>query len=64
LKRFNKRGKFIDNRVHNGKNNPRQKIGDDLRRRLLDRDLLQKWSGYNLEQRCMLIEKDYNVKLS
>jgi hypothetical protein len=64
LKRYNKRGEFIDNRINNGRNNPRQKIGDELRRRLLDRNLLQQWSGYNLEQRCILIEQDFGVKLS
>ena len=40
LKRYNKRGEFVDNRIHNGRNNPKHKIGADLRRRLLDRDLL------------------------
>ena len=48
LKRYLERGNTVDQRVHNGHNNPRHKIGDDLRRRMLDRDLLQRWSGYNL----------------
>lgn len=64
LKRYNNRGEFVDNRIHNGRNNPRHKIGADLRRQLLDRDLLQKWSGYSLEQRCLLLEKDFGLKIS
>ena len=49
LRRYNQRGgELIDKRKFNGKNNPRRKISADLARRMLDRDLLQRWSGYNL----------------
>ena len=64
LKRYNKRGVFVDNRIHNGRNNPRHKIGADLRRRMLDRNLLQRWSGYNLEQRCLLLDQEFGLKIS
>ena len=48
LKKYQERGSFVDQRIFNGHNNPRQKIGDDLLRRMLGRDLLQRWSGFNL----------------
>jgi hypothetical protein len=54
----------VDNRINNGRNNPRAKIGDDLRRQLLDRDLLQQSSGYNLQQRCILLEQDFGLKIT
>ena len=65
LKRYAARGKHIDNRTLNEwKNNPKRKITPELRRRMLDRGLLQTWSGYNLQQRCMLLERDFDLKIT
>ena len=50
LKKHKIRGEFVDRRIHNGReNNPKRKISAELKRQLLDRELLQQWSGYNLE---------------
>ena len=64
LKRYLARGVFVDQRIFNGHDNPRHKISDDLRRRMLDRDLLQRWSGFNLSQRCRLLERDFDLKIT
>ena len=31
---------------------------------MLDRDLLQRWSGFNLSQRCRLLERDFGLKIT
>ena len=49
MKRFAERGVHSDERKHNGQNNPKKKINSELRDRLLDRNLLQRWSGLNLQ---------------
>ena len=54
----------MDNRINNGRKNPRHKIGADLRLRMLDRNLLQQWSGFNLQQRCILLEEEFGLKIS
>ncbi len=65
LKRYAERGKHIDNRTFNDwKDNPKRKITPELRQRMLDRDLLQTWSGYNLQQRCVLLERDFDLKIT
>jgi transposase len=64
MRRHAQRGQHVDLRQFNGKNNPKQKITPELKLRLLDRKLLQEWSGLTLEQRCVLIEKDFNVKIA
>ena len=51
-------------RQFNGRNNPRHKISAQLQEQLLERNLLQSWSGLNLQQRCILIERDFGLKLS
>ena len=48
LKRYAARGVHLDNRIGNGRNNPRRKITPVLKEQLLHRDLLQRWSGLNL----------------
>ena len=64
LKRLRLRGSHVDQRQHNGRNNPSHKINEQLKQRLLDRDLLQQWSGLNLQQRCLLLERDFNLRIS
>ena len=65
LKRYERRGQVLrDDRANNGQNNTRRKIFPDMAEKLLDRTLLQQWSGLNLQQRCVLIERDFNLKLS
>jgi hypothetical protein len=31
---------------------------------MLDRNLLQQWSGFNLQQRCILLEEEFGLKIS
>ena len=49
VKRYRERGVHFDNRAHNGQNNPRAKITPAMQSRMLDRSLLQEWSGLNLQ---------------
>jgi hypothetical protein len=49
LKRYERRGQVLrDDRANNGQNNTRRKIFPDMAEKLLDRTLLQQWSGLNL----------------
>jgi len=64
FKRYQERGCYIDMRDLNGRNNKRRKIDDAMQARLLDRELLQRWSGYTLGQRCMLLKRDFDLTLS
>ncbi len=64
LKRFLQcDGEFIDRRRYNGKNNGRLKIVPRISRHLLDPKVLQQWGFMGLQQRCLQLEKDFNVKI-
>ena len=64
LKRYEARGALVDLRATNGRKNPRRKITPEIEAQLLDRRLLQEWSGLNLSQRCFLLERDFGLKIS
>ena len=48
LKRYAARGEHCDMRQFNGRSNPQRKISNELKEQLLNRTLLQQWSGFNL----------------
>ncbi len=53
-----------DRRVNNGRNNQWNKLTPEISTYLLSTAVLQRWSGLCLDQRCMLLDKEFNLKLT
>ena len=65
LRRYEQNGKqVIDRRRFNGKNNGKRKITEAVSSYLLNRHFLQLYSGYCLQQRCLQLEIDMDVKIT
>ena len=65
LRRFENDGRqFRDRRMFNGKNNRRLKIVAPIAKYLLSRDVLERWSGYCLQQRCIQLDIDTGVQIT
>ena len=56
-------GQLIDKRRYNGRNSGRLKIVPRISRHLLDPKVLQQWGFMGLQQRCLQIERDFDVKI-
>jgi hypothetical protein len=64
LKRFlQSGGDLIDRRRFNGRNNGRRKIVPRISKHLLDPKVLQNWGFMGLQQRCIQLEKDFDVSI-